>query len=239
MVGLAGGSASGKSLLASGLVEHLGDEVAVVPHDAYYRSLPEGASPHQHNFDHPDALETSLLAAHLDELRAGRSVRVPRYGFAQHCRLEEDQWVGVEPRPLVLVEGILVLADPDLARRFDLAIFVHAPSEVRLARRIVRDERERGRSPESVRRQFQHSVEPMHQRFVEPSAQVAELWLDGTAEPRGLVHRVLSELQARGWWSPRPPLGGGRSALPLHPAATVAEEEAGEPALSPDERSPA
>jgi uridine kinase len=127
---------------------------------------------------------------------------VPRYGFPQHRRLPEGDWVWTAPRPVILVEGLLVLAEPSLVNRFDLAVFVAAPPEVRLARRTERDQRERGRSPASVQEQFHRTVEPMHQRFVEPSAAQASLRLDGTADPNHLVQQVLRDLHARGWWSP-------------------------------------
>jgi uridine kinase len=181
-VALAGGSGAGKSALAAVLVEALGpDRVQRIAQDAYYRDLAglrfdELAG---RNFDHPDALETELLVVHLRELRAGRPVDVPVYDFARHRRAPETR--RAEPRALVVVEGILALADPALRACFDLGVFVDAPEALRFERRLARDVAERGRSPESVRAQFEASVRPMHDAFVEPSRAQAD-WVVANAE---------------------------------------------------------
>ena len=132
------------------------------------------------NFDHPDSLDEVLLIEHLDGLLAGRPVDVPVYDFATHTRTGRTR--RVEPRPVVVVDGILVLAVPALRSRLDLAVFVDAPAEVRLARRMYRDVRERGRTTASVRAQFEATVAPMHETFVDPSAEYADLRLDGTGD---------------------------------------------------------
>ena len=150
--------------------------------DEYYHDLVH-LSPDQRatvNFDHPDSLDEELLIEHLDGLLAGRPVDVPVYDFATHTRTGRTR--RVEPRPVVVVDGILVLALPDLRGRLDLAVFVDAPAEVRLARRIYRDVRERGRTTASVRAQFEATVAPMHEAFVDPSAEHADLRLDGTGD---------------------------------------------------------
>ncbi|NNE71578.1 MAG: uridine kinase [Rhodothermales bacterium] len=175
-VGLAGGSGSGKSTVMDRVLEAVGrDNVAVLDHDAYYRDLAhltlvERAA---QNFDHPESLETELLCEHLDSLRAGRTIQKPVYNFTTHSRADES--VTVEPRPVVMVEGILVLADPDLVERLDLRVFVRADDDIRLVRRIRRDISERGRSIESVLTQYESTVRPMYMRFVQPSMRQADL----------------------------------------------------------------
>lgn len=182
-VALAGGSGAGKSALAAVLVDALGPErVLRLAQDAYYRDHAgvSAAELAARNFDHPDALETELLVAHLSELRAGRPVEVPVYDFARHRRLLAT-W-RAEPRALVVVDGILALADPALRACFDLRIFVDAPEVLRLERRLARDVAERGRSPDSVRAQFVATVRPMHDAFVEPSRAHADWVVPNAAD---------------------------------------------------------
>ena len=182
VLGLAGGSGAGKTTLVDGLTSRLQGDVSVLWFDEYYHDLLH-LSPEQRaavNFDHPDSLDQVLLIEHLDGLLAGRSVDVPIYDFATHTRTGRTR--RVEPRPVVVVDGILVLAVPDLRSRLDLAVFVDAPAEVRLARRMYRDVRERGRTTASVRAQFEATVAPMHEAFVDPSAEYADLRLDGTGD---------------------------------------------------------
>lgn len=198
VLGIAGGSGSGKSTVMRRVIEAVGaDNVSVLDHDRYYYdlrhlSVEERA---QVNFDHPSSLETPLLCRHVDELLAGRAVEKPIYDFARHTRTSETE--RVEPRPLLIVEGILVLAEPDLVRRMDLRVFVDADDDIRLARRIRRDIGERGRTLESVLMQYETTVRPMHLAFVAPSRQAADLVI-----PRGGFNEIAisvlaSHLQAR------------------------------------------
>ena len=168
--------------MVDGLTSRLRGDVSVLWFDEYYHDLVH-LSPEQRaavNFDHPDSLDEVLLIEHLDGLLAGRPVDVPVYDFATHTRTGLTR--RVEPRPVVVVDGILVLAVPALRSRLDLAVFVDAPAEVRLARRMYRDVRERGRTTASVRAQFEATVAPMHEAFVDPSAEHADLRLDGTGD---------------------------------------------------------
>ena len=185
VVGIAGGTASGKTTLAERAAARTG--AALVTHDRYYRD----ADAHT-NFDHPDALDTDGLVAHLDALRVGRPVDLPVYHFPTHKRLAETE--RLEPRPIVLVEGILVLASVELRRRLDLAVFVRAAADVRLIRRLRRDIAERGRDLDGVVRQYLATVRPMHDAWVEPSAAHAALVLDGEGDPDAELARLLAEL---------------------------------------------
>jgi len=184
LVGLAGGTASGKTTLSRLLVERLGDACSRVSHDAYYKSLPEAyrARPEAYNFDHPDALESDKLVEDLQQLCSGRTVEVPSYDFATHLRRPRAQWRSVEPRSVLLVEGILILAVPELRSMLDGVVFVQATQEVRLRRRLQRDVQERGREEADVRAQFAATVAPMHDRFVEPFATTAGLIVDGEGD---------------------------------------------------------
>ncbi len=207
VLGLAGGSGAGKTTLVDGLSSRLGGDVSVLWFDEYYHDLahlpPERRA--VANFDHPDSLDEALLIDHLDGLLAGRPVDVPVYDFATHTRTGRTR--RVEPQPVVVVDGILVLAVPDVRSRLDLAVFVDAPAEVRLARRMDRDVRERGRTMASVRAQFEATVAPMHEAFVDPSAENADLRLDGTGDldtNLDVVVNAMGRLQMGGLssWSP-------------------------------------
>jgi uridine kinase len=179
MVGIAGGSGSGKTTLATAVVERLGRErVARLSHDAYYRDRADVpmAARAALDFDVPDAFDQALFLADLEALRGGRPVRPPRYCFLTHRRLGHE--APVEPRDIVLVEGILVLCDAHACAALDLKVYVDAPAPVRLARRLVRDIRERGRTPDSVLAQFATTVAPAHEAHVEPSRARADLVVD-------------------------------------------------------------
>ena len=176
IIGIAGGTGSGKTTVARAIYDRVGrDRIEWISHDSYYRDF-EGLSAeekHHINFDHPDSLETEFLARHLDVLCKGSSVEVPKYDFGRYARLEETQ--RVEPRKVIIVEGILVLAEPELRKRIDIKLFVDTPADVRFMRRLVRDIKSRGRSMESVIEQYITTVRPMHEEFVEPSKRHADL----------------------------------------------------------------
>ena len=197
IVGIAGGTGSGKTTLALGLMDRLGEDKGVlIPNDAYYRDLSH-LSPSDrsgHNFDHPDALETELLITHLKALAAGQPVEMPRYDFETHSRIEGEV-KSLDPRPVIVVEGVLVLADEALRDRLDLKIFVEAEPDTRLSRRLVRDQKERGRDTESVLRQYEATVRPMHDRFVEPSKAFAELIYPGEGEGSAGIALLVAHLK--------------------------------------------
>ena len=176
VLGIAGGTGSGKTTIAQKLLSSIPPGSAVlIDHDAYYRdrsSLPREER-ERINYDHPDAIETELLVQHLALLRAGQGVDVPHYDFREHARRPDTR--RVEPAPVVVVEGILVLADERLRAHMDLKLFVDTDADIRLMRRLQRDIEERGRSFAQVREQYDGSVRPMHLAFVEPSKRFADL----------------------------------------------------------------
>jgi uridine kinase len=158
------------------IFENVGEErIAVLDHDAYYRDLSHLPLENRigYNFDHPDALETALMRAHLDQLIAGSPIEKPVYDFKSYTRSDKTQTV--EPRPVIIVEGILVLAEKLLLEKMDIKIYVDTADDIRLLRRIRRDIHERGRSIDSVLAQYERTVRPMHIEFVEPSKRKADL----------------------------------------------------------------
>jgi uridine kinase len=196
VIGIGGGSASGKSTVAARVARAIGDECLLLHHDRYYHSLPEAlrSNPLAYNFDHPAALDTTRLLHDLDALREGRSCRLPVYDFPRHRRAAEEEVVVA--RRLLVVEGILVLADPALRARFDVTFYVHAPDDVRLARRVRRDIEKRGRTVHQILDQYEATVRPMHQAYVEPSRAHADHVLDGTSDLDGLVAQVIAAIPA-------------------------------------------
>jgi uridine kinase len=196
IIGIAGGSGSGKTTVAAAVVEALDvSAMAVIEHDAYYRDHPELSLEERAalNFDHPDAFETELLVHHLEQLRAGTAIDKPHYDFARHRRLADT--VVVEPKKVIVVEGILVLVEPKLRDLFDLKIYVDTDADLRFIRRMHRDVKDRGRSVESVVEQYLATVRPMHLRFVEDSKRYADLILpEGYSEPG--VGTVISMIRS-------------------------------------------
>ena len=176
VIGVAGGSGSGKTTVVRRIVESLGaDQVTVLEHDRYYRErsdlrLEERAAL---NYDHPDSLETDLMVRHIAELKGGRAVQVPTYDFARYNRKTATDTA--EPRPAIIIEGILIFADAALRQMMDVKVFVDADADTRLIRRLQRDTTERGRTVQSVIEQYMSTVKPMHLEFVEPSKRYADI----------------------------------------------------------------
>lgn len=175
-IGVAGGSGSGKTTVSAAILERVGTEhIAYLAHDAYYKDISDipRSNATVINFDHPDALETELLIQHIRQLKQGQPVAVPVYDFTTFRRT--DQVTIVHPQPIILVEGILIFAEPELRRLFDVRIFVDTDPDIRFIRRLKRDITERGRTVESVIEQYLQSVRPMHLDFVEPSKRYADV----------------------------------------------------------------
>ncbi len=192
VIGLAGGTGSGKTTVAQVLVQAAGaGNVTVLPQDAYYRARSEldAAARRSVNYDEPTAFDTSLLADHVDRLVRGESVERPVYDFVRDDRAART--VLLRPTPVLVVEGILVLHEPELRRRMTLKVFVDAPPDERFIRRLERDLRERGRPADSVIEQYRRTVRPMHDLFVEPTKQHADLIV-----PEGGRNRVALDVLA-------------------------------------------
>ena len=175
IIGIAGGSGSGKTTLVRALTERFGENITVISHDNYYKAHNDLTYDERAllNYDHPDAFETDLLIEHLRLLRQGRTIHCPVYDFTVHNR--SDELLEIEPKKVIVVEGILIFADERLRSEMDVRIFVDADCDVRLCRRIRRDVRKRGRTLESVIDQYLTTVKPMHEQFVEPSKKFADV----------------------------------------------------------------
>jgi uridine kinase len=192
VIGVAGGTGSGKTTVAHEILNRAGTaQISLIQHDAYYKDLGD-LSPAQRamqNFDHPDALDNALLIEHLRELKAGRAIEVPVYDFTTHTRTAETSTI--EPHRIILLEGILIFADEALRRLMDVKIYVDTDPDIRFIRRLERDIAERGRTMESVIRQYLATVRPMHQEFVEPSKRFADVII-----PEGGFNEVAIEMVA-------------------------------------------
>jgi uridine kinase len=178
IIGICGGTGSGKTTVAQKIISSIGEErVAYLQQDSYYRNLGDMPLDFRHhvNFDHPDALDNDLLLKHVESLRAGECIERPVYDFVHHSRTSKK--VRVLPLPVVLVEGILIFADPRMRQLMDIKIFVDCDPDLRFIRRLQRDLRERGRSADSVIEQYTATVRPMHLQFVEPSKRYADIIL--------------------------------------------------------------
>ena len=175
VIGIAGGTGSGKSTFTNRLKDRFGDDIDVIYHDNYYRRQDDVPMEvrQKRNYDHPDALETDLLVEHLKQLKAGHAVDGPVYDYTMHNRSEKT--MHIEPRRIIIVEGILLLADRRLRDMFDIKIYVEADADERILRRIVRDVEERGRSLENIVEQYLTTVKPMHYLYVEPTRAKADL----------------------------------------------------------------
>ncbi|MEP6920951.1 MAG: uridine kinase [bacterium] len=176
IIGISGGTGSGKTTVANRILESVSaSEVVFIQQDSYYRNLKDLPLDYRQvaNFDHPDALDNDLLVNHIRKLRAGEAIELPLYDFRTHSRLHETR--RVDPKPIVIVEGILIFADPRLLEQLDIKVFVDTPDDIRFIRRLRRDVAERGRTVESVIEQYLATVRPMHMQFVEPSKRVADV----------------------------------------------------------------
>ena len=175
-IGICGGTGSGKTTIARAIVDAVGREnVVLVEQDSYYRNLADMPldERHQANFDHPDSIDSDMLVNHLIRLKQGLSVEMPLYDFVTHTRL--DKIIRIKPKPVVIVEGILIFSEPRVLDLLDMRVFVDTPDDVRLMRRLRRDITERGRTFERTMEQYERTIRPMHFEFVEPSKRHADI----------------------------------------------------------------
>ena len=197
ILGVAGGSGSGKTTVVSQIIQAMEPvPVSLLHHDSYYRDHPDLSDEERArlNYDHPGVLETPLLAEHLRELLTGRAVEEPVYDFTTHSRTDETR--RIEPNPVVIVDGILILAEPELRELMDIRVYVETDSDLRFIRRLLRDTQERGRSVDSVIRQYQETVRPMHLEFVEPSRRHADVIVPFGRENQVAISMLVARLRA-------------------------------------------
>lgn len=197
VIGICGGTGSGKTTITERLARALsGDGVVVLQQDHYYKDLSHLSAPERArcNFDHPSALDTALFVEHVHTLREGRAIERPVYDFTQHRRVPEK--VKIEARPAILVEGILIFENEELRNLMDLKIFVDTDADIRFIRRLVRDVQERGRTLESVVEQYQKTVRPMHLEFVEPSKRYADIIIPEGGHNEVGVDLVLQKVRS-------------------------------------------
>ncbi|MDE3059242.1 MAG: uridine kinase [Bacteroidota bacterium] len=199
VIGIAGGTGSGKTTVTQRILDRLHvqqDNVVVTQHDSYYKDLSahHGLPPDKINFDHPDSLETSLLIQHIKDLRNGKAVEQPIYNFTTHSRLKTTKHL--EPKDIIIIEGILILVDKELRDLMDIKIFLDTDADERVLRRLRRDTVERGRSIESVMNQYISTVKPMHLEFVEPSKHWADIIIPRGGENAVAIDMVVAKIES-------------------------------------------
>ena len=195
VIGIAGGTASGKTTLMKNLINEFGGQVTVLSHDNYYKRHDD--MPYEErcmlNYDEPAAFDTSLMVYHLDQLRHGHSIECPVYDFTVHNR--SDETIRLVPHKVIIVEGILIFENEELRNLMDIKIFVDTDADIRLCRRIKRDVNKRGRSLESVLTQYQQTVKPMHERYVEPSKKYADLVVPEGGKNLVALHMITGHIR--------------------------------------------
>jgi uridine kinase len=197
VIAIAGGSGSGKTTVANAILEKVGkDRIVYIPHDAYYRDLSALSEDERSrvNFDHPDSLESELLIRHIEELKKWHSIQLPIYDFTEHIRTKQTRTISSQL--IIMVEGILIFAEPKLRELFDVKIFVDTDSDIRFIRRLERDIAERGRTMPSVIRQYLETVRPMHMDFVEPSKRYADIIIPEGGQNQVALDMVISRIEA-------------------------------------------
>ena len=195
-IGIAGGTGSGKTTITRRIIQAFGGDVSVVYHDNYYKRHDDLTYEERTklNYDHPNAFDTPLLIEHLEALKAGEPVECPVYDYTVHNRSEKT--VTIRPAKVIVVEGILIFAEPELCRRMDIKIFVDTDADVRILRRILRDTRDRGRDLESIVTQYLTTVKPMHELFVEPSKRNADIIIPEGGHNQVAVDFVMERIRA-------------------------------------------
>lgn len=196
IIGICGGTGSGKTTLARKVIETVGRaSVILVEQDSYYRNLADMPldERRQANFDHPDAFDSVMLVNHLKRLKSGDSIEMPIYDYKNHIRSDETEHL--EPKPVIIIEGILIFAEPQVSDLLDVRVFVDTPDDVRFIRRLQRDITERGRTVDSVIAQYFATVRPMHEEFVEPSKRRADIIIPEGAQPHIGIEFICSKIR--------------------------------------------
>ncbi len=195
VIGIAGGSGSGKTTLMKNIIQRFGEAVTVISHDNYYKRHDDLTYEERCrlNYDEPAAFDTDLMVSQLKQLRQGKAIDCPVYDFTVHNRSEET--IHIVPEPVIIVEGILIFEDPALRELMDVRIFVDTDADIRLCRRIKRDVNKRGRTLESVLDQYQTTVKPMHEKYVEPSKKYANLVVPEGGKNYVALEMILSRIQ--------------------------------------------
>ena len=195
-IGIAGGTGSGKTTITRRILDEFGGDVSVLYHDNYYKRHDDIPFPERKklNYDHPNAFDTPLLVQHLDALRAGQAIECPIYDYTVHNRAAET--TTVTPAKVIVVEGILIFAEPELRERLDIKLFVDTDADVRILRRIVRDVRDRGRDLEAIVTQYLTTVKPMHEMFVEPSKRYADIIIPEGGHNQVALDFVMERIRA-------------------------------------------
>jgi uridine kinase len=196
VIGIAGGTGSGKTTITKKLIQRFGDDVSVIYHDNYYKDHHNMSYEERSklNYDHPDSFDTELLIQAVKDLKAGKTVKCPVYDYSIHDRTEET--VEVHPAKVIIVEGILIFQSRELCQQMDIKIYVDTDADVRILRRIVRDVRDRGRSLESVVEQYLTTVKPMHEQFVEPSKRNADIIIPEGGHNQVALDMVMERVRA-------------------------------------------
>lgn len=196
VIGIAGGSGSGKTTLADRIIEHFGNAISIVHHDNYYRAYPHLTYEEREkiNFDHPDSFETERMVADIRKLKDGMSIECPVYDYTVHNRKTET--MTIEPRPIILIEGILIFVDTRLCDLMDIKIFVDTDADIRLIRRIHRDMKTRSRTLESILTQYMETVKPMHDAFVAPSKRKADIVVQEGGKNVVAFDMIVNRLEA-------------------------------------------
>lgn len=195
IIGISGGTGSGKTTFAEKVVAHFQDKVTYIPHDRYYKDQSHLAMSERvkTNYDHPEALETNLFIQHLTALQQGNTVELPEYDFTHHTRMP-DVTTTASPTPLIIIEGILIFENEALRNMCDLKVFIDVAADIRILRRTIRDVKERGRTVESCYEQYIKTSRPMHAQFVEPTKEFAEIIIPGGGQNekglRAVIHTV-------------------------------------------------
>ena len=193
IIGITGGTASGKTTFVNLLKQQFSEiDVAIISQDDYYKPLTHLSIQEREkiNFDHPDSIDFKLLHEHVIALKAGKAIQIPNYCFATHDRLAQK--TELTPKKVLIIEGILILSQPEIKKACDYTLFIDAPHDIRVQRRIKRDVNERGRTPESVIEQFNVNIAPMHKVFVEPAKTSVDLVIDGTQKMDSTIHKISS-----------------------------------------------